>query len=80
MNADKLINFRTTAYLWDGYMEAKRVAKMGMTIDAHDVATMMELFKIGRRFIGTYNPDNYVDSAGYAGCAGELAAHADQKS
>jgi hypothetical protein len=34
----------------------------------------MELFKIARRHSGSYNADDYVDAAGYAGCAGEIAA------
>jgi hypothetical protein len=72
--ADKLINFRTWSTLWNAYLECKRIAGEPSTITPHDVASMMELAKVGRRFTGTYNADNYVDAAGYAGCAGELAA------
>lgn len=75
-NADKLINFRTTAELWNAYLSAKNIAGESHRTTPHDVACMMELFKIARRFIGTYNADNYVDAAGYAGCAGELASNA----
>ena len=71
-NADKMINFKTTALLWDAYLDCKKTARDHEMLTPHDVACMMELFKIGRRFIGSYNPDNYIDAAGYAGCAGEL--------
>ena len=45
-----------------------------MPLDAHDVATLMEGMKIARRYTGVFNPDDYVDGAGYAACAGEIAA------
>ena len=34
---------------------------------------MLETFKIARRYSGSHNVDDYVDGAGYAGCAGEIA-------
>lgn len=37
-------------------------------------ALRMILYKIARIYAGSYNPDDYVDIAGYAGCAGEVAA------
>lgn len=40
---------------------------------AEDVAMMMVLFKTGRIMSGKVNPDNYIDLAGYAACAGEIA-------
>ena len=49
-------------------------AHLGHSITPHDVALMMLLLKIARTAGGTPNPDNYVDAAGYAGIAAELAA------
>jgi len=43
-------------------------------LSALDTATMLELLKITRRSTGAFNLDDYVDSAGYAGIAGEMAA------
>ena len=34
---------------------------------------MMELLKIARRKLGVFNPDDYVDGAGYAAVAFECA-------
>lgn len=42
-------------------------------INAKDVATMMGLLKVARIATG-YKEDNFVDLAGYAACAGEIAA------
>ena len=76
-HGDKLINFQNIAELWNGYWRIKcRVNNEPLVtpFDAHDVGCMMELFKIARRFSGKFNADDYVDAAGYAGCAGEIAA------
>lgn len=58
-------NFRAIANLWSSYM--------GTKFDAHDVAIMMALLKIGRIQSGRRTEDSYIDLAGYAACAGELA-------
>ena len=71
-------NHENIAILWRAYM-ALKYANEGAAglhgITAFDVATMMELLKIARRFAGAgrTNPDNYVDGAGYCGVAGEIA-------
>lgn len=41
-------------------------------ITAKDVAAMMGLLKVARIATGS-NPDSFVDLAGYAACAGEIA-------
>jgi Domain of unknown function (DUF6378) len=46
---------------------------LGHSITPHDVALMMLLLKVSRAAGGTFNADNYVDAAGYAGIAAELA-------
>ena len=57
-------SFARIAALWSAYK--------GHTYTAHDVAMMMALLKIARTQGGKYNPDNYIDMAGYAACAGEI--------
>jgi Domain of unknown function (DUF6378) len=51
-------------------------AHLGHLITPHDVALMMLLLKVARTAGGTFNLDNYVDAAGYAGIAAELASNA----
>lgn len=58
-------NFETIANLWSIYT--------GKELCSEDVAIMMILLKVARIASGKYNPDNYVDIAGYAACAGEIA-------
>lgn len=76
-HGDKTVNFQNIAELWNGYWRIKcRVndERLSTPFTAHDVGCMLELFKIARRFSGSYNADDYIDAAGYAGCAGEIAA------
>ncbi|MDD4564823.1 MAG: DUF6378 domain-containing protein [Eubacteriales bacterium] len=63
-------NFKIIAELWDIYL--KGCAEDG-PITAEDVAIMMALLKIGRIASGQKKSDNYIDLAGYAACAGEIA-------
>lgn len=58
-------NFGTIAKLWTIYR--------GTTFTAKDVAMMMALLKIARIRNGRYSADSYVDLAGYAACASEIA-------
>ena len=53
------------AALWSAYL--------GQTITPHDAALMMLLMKVARTAGGTFNFDNYIDAAGYAGIAAEVA-------
>jgi uncharacterized protein DUF6378 len=55
------------AALWSVYLDH--------SITPRDVALMMLLLKVARTAGGTFNPDNYVDAAGYAGIAAELASN-----
>jgi len=59
-------NFSLIASLWSAYT--------GRPLTAIDVAMMMSLLKIARIKTGSSNMDSYVDLAGYAACAGEIAA------
>jgi len=73
-HGDKLANHQKIATLWNAYLYNKGVSPE-CQLDATDVAQLMNLLKIARtQSGGTHNDDNYVDAAGYAGCAGEIAA------
>ena len=60
-------NFSLIARLWREYLDTDK------PITAHDVAVMMALLKIARIASGQAKADNYIDLAGYAACAGEIA-------
>lgn len=71
-HGDKLANFANIAAVWNGILRA--AGKLPATpLNAHDVANLMEGMKIARRYSGSHNIDDYVDGAGYAACAGEIA-------
>lgn len=58
-------NFTLIARLWSAYL--------GYAIGPTDVAVMMALLKIARIRNGKFKEDNFIDLAGYAACAAELA-------
>jgi hypothetical protein len=64
-------NFMTIAGFWQQYIITKHGTYIEVT--AEDVANMMCLLKIGRIASGQKKDDNYIDLAGYAACAGEIA-------
>jgi len=73
-------NHGNIAILWNAYFELKDKNELlehptALNVDAWDVANLMELLKIARRFTGEgkLNPDNYIDGAGYCAIAGEIA-------
>ncbi|HEY2011372.1 MAG TPA: DUF6378 domain-containing protein [Rhizomicrobium sp.] len=72
-NGDKLPNHLNIAHVWNGILAAAGKAP-AQPLDAHDVANLMEGMKIARRYAGRFNIDDYTDGAGYAACAGEIAA------
>ena len=59
-------NFERIADLWNAYLGAK-------TVDAVDVAMLLALLKVARIKTGRGTEDSFVDLAGYAACAGEIA-------
>lgn len=59
-------SFGLIAHYWSIYT--------GLRIYPNQVADMMELLKIARRQNQRFHLDNYIDSAGYAILAGELAS------
>ncbi len=68
-HGDKRANHACVAAMWNGLLEARRIAGRSDALDAHDVANLMEALKIARRYTGAFNPDDYVDGAGYAAVA-----------
>ena len=61
-------SFGAIADLWTAYLDT------GRDITPVDVAQMMILLKVGRAKENPKHQDNWVDMAGYAACAGEIAA------
>ena len=75
-------NFTTVGLLWGVYLRAAHpeLAKVLPIngVEAKDVAVMMSLLKVARIATGS-SPDSFVDLAGYAACAGEIATQADEQ-
>ncbi len=69
-------NFNTVGLLWAVYLRAAHpelAYKLPINgINAKDVAVMMSLFKVARIATGS-SADNFIDLAGYAALAGEIA-------
>lgn len=69
-------NFTIIGKLWSVYLGAAHPELSGALTDkgitAKDVAAMMGLLKVARIATGD-NPDSFIDLAGYAACAGEIA-------
>lgn len=63
----KLQNHMNIAALWSAYL--------GREVTPHDVAMLMILLKVARTKAGSFNEDDYIDIAGYAGVAGEIASN-----
>lgn len=63
---DAAANFGVVAKLWQAYT--------GLPYSVSDVAMMLALLKVAR-IAGGYKEDNFVDLAGYAALAGEIAAN-----
>jgi hypothetical protein len=67
-----LVNYQNVAYVWNGILMAAGILKKPMT--ALDAVHLMEGLKIARRYSGAHNIDDYIDGAGYAAGAGEIAS------
>jgi hypothetical protein len=66
-------SFEKIAVLWNGWM---RIRKEG-ELTGVDVGVMLALVKLGRIAGNGEHVDNFIDAAGYAACAGELATSGD---
>lgn len=70
-------SFDLIAQLWEPYIRATCVSPgANVGIREQDVAILMGLLKIARAAVSN-KPDNFVDLAGYAACAGEAAQKRD---
>jgi hypothetical protein len=67
----KADNFARIATMWNAYLAIRRTP--AAPLDAVDVGHMMAVFKVARTQSGSLNIDDYIDGAGYLGCAGEVA-------
>lgn len=70
-HGNKTDNHQRIAEMWNGALVGMGKATK-RPLDAHDVACLMEVLKIARRYAGTFNVDDYVDGAGYAAVAGDI--------
>ena len=66
-------NFEAIAMLWEQYFSYE------WSFSPTDVAMMMALLKIARLKANPTNADNWIDTAGYMACGGELATQKDHK-
>ena len=64
-------NFAVIGELWSQYL--RRAKDVAIDLNGYDVGMLMALFKIGRLETGVPKRDNFVDLAGYVGCAAEIA-------
>lgn len=64
------------AILWNAFLACRKEPEG--PIRGQDVAMLMALLKMARTQNGGFNADDYVDLAGYAGIAGELALEPEQ--
>jgi hypothetical protein len=72
-HGDKVENHGNIARLWNAYLLNKKNYTVGIPLSAHDIAMLMALLKVARTQAGSHNLDDYVDLAGYAGVAAEIA-------
>lgn len=72
---DMLTNNRNIARVWTSYL----LNHQKLTLEASDVANMMELLKVARRQGGNHTPDDYADGAGYAAVALECKVQEQQQ-
>ena len=70
-HGNKTLNHDNIAKLWQAYLKIR--SDPTAPLNALDAAHMMCLLKIARTQSGVVNPDDYIDLAGYAGVAGEIA-------
>jgi len=79
-HGDKRANMQNIADMWNALLYAKfrRDGSPDAGFPSHlkltavDVASMMELMKVARRYLGSHNIDDYLDAAGYAAVAAEV--------
>lgn len=70
-HGQKRDNFARIAQVWQAYLDIRR--DRASPLGPADVGHMMVLMKVARTQSGAVNADDYIDAAGYAACAGEIA-------
>jgi hypothetical protein len=65
--------YGVVAQMMEAYLNGRRRAETHITISPEDVLIVMALVKIGRISTGKVRADSYIDLAGYAALAGEVA-------
>lgn len=70
-HGDMVVSHGNIAGMWSAYLGCIGVR---VELSARDAAMMMALVKVARSTHGAHNPDDYVDLAGYAAVAGEIAS------
>jgi len=65
-------NFKLIGHLWGDYLRAS-METIIRDPSPDEVAIMLALLKVARIATGQAKEDNYIDLAGYAACAGEIA-------
>ncbi len=66
-------SFSAIAAYWTTYLRQTGTLPEGMEVSPHQVGMMMALLKVARIGGGQIKADSYIDLAGYAACAGEIA-------
>lgn len=64
-------NFERIATMWNAWLKTRR--DPAAPLSAFDVGILMVLMKAARTQSGSLNIDDFIDAAGYAACAGEIA-------
>jgi hypothetical protein len=70
-HGNKTDNHQRIADMWNGALRGMGKATKH-PLDAHDVACLMEILKVARRYAGAFNIDDYIDGSGYAAVAGDI--------
>lgn len=70
-HGDAATSFALIGEFWTNYLSARNGRFVSIT--NLDVAEMMVLFKISRVLCGTPSRDHFLDQAGYAALAGDIA-------
>ncbi len=72
-HGDKVENHQNIADMFNGYLGVGPKGQLRWGITPGQAALMVACLKIARTKLGDHNPDDFVDLAGYAGIACEIA-------
>lgn len=71
--------YGVVAQMMEAYLNGRRAAGDAVIkITAEDVLNIMALVKVGRIATGKVKDDSYIDLAGYAALAGEVATEGEE--